>query len=128
MRRDFGAKGLARNNEELLSALQRLTDCLAIGLGHHVASQFYGNSWRGPMTIATMIAIVLFNLLAESRGLYRPWRSESLSRELRASFAIWSCVVVVLVIAGFVTKTSTYFSRVDCVSRRSWTSTCSSSR
>jgi len=112
MRRDFRAKGLARNNEELLSALQRLTDCLAIGLGHHVACQFYGDSWRGPMTIATMIAIVLFNLLAESRGLYRPWRSETLTRELRATFAIWSCVGVVLCIAGFITKTSTYFSRV----------------
>ena len=44
MRRDFGAKGLARNNEELLSALQRLTDCLAIGLGHHLVN----GTWQGP--------------------------------------------------------------------------------
>jgi putative colanic acid biosynthesis UDP-glucose lipid carrier transferase len=111
MRREFQSKGLARSNEDLLSALQRLTDCLSIGLGHYLACMFYGDSWRGPMTIATMIAIVLFNLLAESRGLYRPWRSENLSRELRASFAIWLGVLVALCITGFITKTSTYFSR-----------------
>lgn len=111
MRRTFPSKGLARSNEELLSAFQRLADCLSICLGHYLACFFYRDTWRPPMTVATGIALVVFNLIAESRGLYRPWRSEPIGRELRAAFTIWLAVPVILFVIGFFTKTTTSFSR-----------------
>lgn len=103
--------GFARNSEELLSAFQRLADCVSIVLAHYLVCVFYGDQWRPAMTVATAIAVVVFNLLAESRGLYRGWRSESIGRELKIAGTIWLAVPVALFLFAFVTKTTATFSR-----------------
>ena len=56
------------------------------------------------MTTATVIALVAFNLAAEWRGLYRPWRAERLTREVRVAITTWLVVPPVLMAFGFVTK------------------------
>jgi putative colanic acid biosynthesis UDP-glucose lipid carrier transferase len=103
--------GFARNNEELLSAFQRLADCLSILLAHYLACVFYRDEWRPQMTVATAVAVVVFNLLSESRGLYRGWRSEPIGREIQTAFTIWLAVPVALFLFAFVTKTTATFSR-----------------
>jgi putative colanic acid biosynthesis UDP-glucose lipid carrier transferase len=111
MRRNSPSDGFARTNEELLSAFQRLADCFSIAAGHYLACLAYRDSWRSQMSIATGIALVAFNLLAESRGLYRRWRSEPIGRELTTAFAIWFAVPVLLFLLAFVTKTTALYSR-----------------
>jgi len=118
MRRN-SPRGFLRGNEELLSAFQRLADLLSIAVAHYLACTFYRDSWRAPMTAATAIALVAFNLLAEWRGLYRPWRSERIARELEAAFTTWLAVPVMLFALGFITKTSASFSRAVLSSGRS---------
>ena len=63
------------------------------------------------MTIATLVAVVTFNLVAESRGLYRPWRSDPIRKEITAALTIWLSVAVVLFLIAFVTKTGATYSR-----------------
>jgi putative colanic acid biosynthesis UDP-glucose lipid carrier transferase len=115
MRRNSSTSGVLRGNEELLSAVQRLADLLSIAVAHYVACTFYGDIWRAPMTAATAIALVTFNLLAEWRGLYRPWRSERVARELQSAITTWLAVPVILFALGFATKTSANFSRAVSV-------------
>ncbi len=109
------SRGFLRGNEELLSAFQRLADLLSIAVAHYIACVFYRDQWRAPMTAATAIALVAFNLLAEWRGLYRPWRSERIARELEAAFTTWLAVPIMLFALGFITKTSASFSRAVSV-------------
>jgi putative colanic acid biosysnthesis UDP-glucose lipid carrier transferase len=114
MRRD-SSRGLFRGNEELLSAFQRLADFVSVALAHYLACTFYGDVWRPPMTVATAIALVGFNLLAEWRGLYRPWRSERLAQEFWAAATTWLAVPAMLLVLAFATKTSAIFSRAVTV-------------
>jgi putative colanic acid biosynthesis UDP-glucose lipid carrier transferase len=108
-------RGFLRTKEELLTAFQRLADFLAIGLAHYLACGYFKDTWRPQMTAATAISLVVFNLLAEWRGLYRPWRSERIARELSEAATAWLAVPVVLFTLGFITKTSVGFSRAVSV-------------
>ncbi len=109
------AKGLIRGHEELVSALRRCADCVLIAGAHLLACWSHDDVWRTPMTIATVIAMVAFNLAAEWRGLYRPFRAEPLWQELRIALTTWLVAPAVLLAAGFITKTSDDFSRVVSV-------------
>lgn len=111
MRRESSSRGLFRSNADFLSALQRLADVVSITVAHYLASTFYGDIWRPTMTLATAIALVGFNLLAEWRGLYRPWRSERMGQEFWAAVTTWLAVPIVLLAMAFGTKTSATFSR-----------------
>jgi len=111
MGRHDSSRGFARHNEEFLSAFQRLADCVAICLGHFLASVAYSDPWRTQMTVATLVAVVMFNLVAESRGLYRPWRSDPIRKEVTAALTIWLSVAIVLFLIAFVTKTGATYSR-----------------
>src|SRR5688572_10662716 len=64
------------------------------------------------MTTATAIAVMVFNTIAEFNGLYRPWRSERLSREIWELFTTWLFVPPILFCFAFLTKTSAQYSRV----------------
>lgn len=111
MRPRLSSKSFSRGHEELLSAFHRIVDLVLIAAGHYLACFFYRDYWRSPMTSATVIALVTFNLVAEWRGLYRPWRAEPLWSELKAAFTTWLAVPTALLTVGFVTKTSATFSR-----------------
>ena len=52
-----------------------------------------------------------FNLAAEWRGLYRPWRAERLTREMRLAVTTWLVVPPILLSVGFMAKTGANFSR-----------------
>jgi putative colanic acid biosysnthesis UDP-glucose lipid carrier transferase len=105
------SKGLLRGHEDLVSALQRFADWLWIALGHYLACLIREDVWHERMTTATVIALVAFNLAAEWRGLYRPWRAERLTREVRVAITTWLVVPPILMAFGFVTKTGASFSR-----------------
>ncbi len=113
MRRE--SSGVLRGNEELLSAFQRLADFVSIALGHLLVCVIYQDSWRSPMTAATAVALVTFNLIAEYRGLYRAWRSERIGHEFWAAVTTWLIVPLVLLALAFATKTGASFSRAVTV-------------
>src|SRR5688572_3203760 len=105
------SKGLLRGHEDLVSALQRFADWLWIALGHYLACLAMGDVWQDRMTWATLASLIVFNLAAEWRGLYRPWRAERLTREVRLAMTTWLVVPPILLSVGFVTKSGANFSR-----------------
>ena len=104
--------GSLRRHEHLVGAFQRLTDAGLIALAQFFACGLYREDWRFPMTGATLLGVLMFGFAAEFGGLYRPWRTESLSREIGYVFLTWMSVPLALACYGFVTKTSADYSRV----------------
>jgi putative colanic acid biosysnthesis UDP-glucose lipid carrier transferase len=103
--------GRLRKNEQWVATLQRLFDAVLIVLAHAMACVLYGEPWRQSMTTAAALGVVLFGLAAEFGGIYRPWRTETISRELRETLVAWVAVPLGLAGFGFVTKTSADYSR-----------------
>jgi putative colanic acid biosynthesis UDP-glucose lipid carrier transferase len=105
--------GVVRGTEDIVTAFQRVGDGLLIVLAHYLIWYAYEeNPWRQSMTTATAISIVVFNSIAEFNGLYRPWRSERVSREIWEVFTTWAFVPPILFFLAFITKTTDHFSRV----------------
>jgi putative colanic acid biosynthesis UDP-glucose lipid carrier transferase len=104
--------GILQGHEDLVHGFQRIADLMWIVVAHFLACWAYHDHWRQPMTTATAIAVVVFNSIAEFNGLYRPWRSERLSRELWVVFTTWLFVPPILFFFAFITKTSSAYSRV----------------
>ena len=104
--------GPLRRNENLVGAFQRVVDAGLIALAQFFACGLYREDWRLPMTGATLLGVLVFGFVAEFGGLYRPWRTESLSREVGDVLVTWMAVPLALLLYGFVTKTSSEYSRV----------------
>jgi putative colanic acid biosynthesis UDP-glucose lipid carrier transferase len=107
----FPVKGLLRGHEDLVAGLQRASDCVLIALAHGFACQLLEDTWRPQMTTATAVALLVFNLSAEWRGLYRPWRAEPIWNELRITLTTWLVAPSMLLALAFITKTGAGFSR-----------------
>jgi putative colanic acid biosynthesis UDP-glucose lipid carrier transferase len=56
--------------------------------------------------------VAAFYFIAESRGLYRSWRTGSLRDEIAEAVQVWSVVVAVCLLGAFVFKVSTDYSRI----------------
>ena len=104
--------GILRGHEDLVNAFQRVVDGVWIVVAHYIACWTYQVPWLQAMTTATAIAVVVFNTIAEFNGLYRPWRSERVSREIWELFTTWVFVPPLLFFLAFLTKTSAQYSRV----------------
>jgi len=105
-------RGLLRDYESIVHAAQRVIDILWIVVAHLVACSAYAQFWRREMSNATVAAIVVFSVVAEVFGLYRPWRSERLMSEVRALVGAWLTTAAILVLMAAATKTSAQYSRV----------------
>ncbi|HXU84045.1 MAG TPA: hypothetical protein VN914_21770 [Polyangia bacterium] len=97
-----------------MNAFQRVVDCVWIVAAHYIACWIRTPPvlWTQQMTTATAIAIVVFNTIAEFNGIYRPWRSERVSREIWELFTTWLFVPPLLFFLAFFTKKSADYSRV----------------
>src|SRR4051812_24445629 len=104
--------GILRGHEDLVNAFQRVVDGVWIVVAHYLACWTYSIIWAQSMTTATAIAVVVFNTIAEFNGLYRPWRSERVSREVWELFTTWLFVPPILFFLAFVTKSTAAYSRV----------------
>lgn len=104
--------GLLRPYSSRVSFLQRILDGLLILVVYWVAFSFHGGDWEVRRTLTAVLAVLLFAVIAEMRGLYRSWRASSLAEEAGALLFAWLLVVVTLLMLAFVTKTSDQFSRL----------------
>ena len=92
-----------------LGVLHRVLDALLIYGCIHLAALFYDVPVTAYYLLVTAWAIVLYLLLAESRGLYGSWRTVHVRDE---TFRLGLAVILCLVFFGFVTKTTMQYSRV----------------
>ena len=68
--------------------------------------------WPLRYTIALMLALMVFHVIAELATLYRPWRGEAITRQFFRILIVWAGTVFVLLLAGYMLKQSAGFSRV----------------
>jgi putative colanic acid biosynthesis UDP-glucose lipid carrier transferase len=65
--------------------------------------------------LVVSLAIILFELFAQIRGLYRSWRTEKVADEFFGLLGIWFAVLVGMSVVGFATKSTHEYSRVIMV-------------
>jgi putative colanic acid biosynthesis UDP-glucose lipid carrier transferase len=84
---------------------------LLAGMSFPVPSRYVAQDWTIQDTLASVTAIVTFQVLAEAHGLYRSWQGVPLRREVVTALAAWIFSIPVLLFMAFVTKTSEGYSR-----------------
>jgi putative colanic acid biosynthesis UDP-glucose lipid carrier transferase len=67
--------------------------------------------WTTQDTLASVTAIITFQVVAETHGLYRSWQGIPLRREVMTTLVAWVFSIPVLLFLAFVTKTSEGYSR-----------------
>lgn len=101
-----------RAYEDVFRPFQRVVDLILIVVVHALASSVYGQPWRREMGSATVFVMVIFTIINELTGVYRPRHSEDLVTETRPVIFAWIVTAACLAFFLFATKTSTYYSRV----------------
>ena len=104
--------GTLRRHETWVSTIQRLADVVVIVIAHLLARWFYGESWNEQVMTITVLGLLAYGFAAEAGGLYRPWRMESITREIKDTVVAWLSVPLALLVFWFFSKTSTEYSRV----------------
>ncbi len=103
--------GMIRPYYPALAVLWRLVDAVIIILAYSAGWLAVGNAWPPDHLIVALPAVVLFSLVGEGAGLYRSWRGAPVKREVARVWLSWILVVPLLLLAGFLTKTSAVYSR-----------------
>lgn len=98
--------------ESWLCVLQRLVDGIVIVGAQVLAHVLYRERWTEQTTTVTLVALLVFGLAAEVGGLYRPWRTETVFKDVEKAWIAWMTVPLCLFAYWFVTKTTVHHSRV----------------
>lgn len=110
----MNSRSLLKENAGLLELIQRFLDPLVVvATGVALYAIQFGNL-DFPRNYVSVLAGVFLLCLAVFPffNIYRPYRGASLWAETQTLASAWAVVLAGLVIALFVTKTSTYFSRL----------------
>jgi putative colanic acid biosynthesis UDP-glucose lipid carrier transferase len=104
--------GSLRKHDSWVSSSQRLADALVIIVSHLIARWLYNESWNGQVMTVTVLGLLVYGFVAEVCGLYRPYRVETIVRELQDTLMAWLPVPASLLTFWFFSKTSYEYSRV----------------
>jgi len=119
-----------RTHSGAVGVIQRMLDAFWIFGAHYVAYLLYpsvtrglgslgfgsppnniSQEWTTQDTLASVTAIVTFQVVAEAHGLYRSWQGIPLRREVVTTVVAWVFSIPVLLFLAFFTKTSEGYSR-----------------
>jgi putative colanic acid biosynthesis UDP-glucose lipid carrier transferase len=106
------AGGLIRHHQSKLAFIYRISDALIIWHSLYLSAWAYGVPWQTNYTAAALAAMFVFYLVAESMQLYRSWRGVALKEYLHPPLMTWAISVFILLVLGYVTKTTGSYSRV----------------
>jgi putative colanic acid biosynthesis UDP-glucose lipid carrier transferase len=104
-------RGLLRTYESAIALTQRLADAGLIVFAQYVACWLYPQAWNQQNTVAVLVAVIAFHLVAELNGLYRSWRGAPMKHEIFQALAAWAIAAPAILFVAFITKTSTNYSR-----------------
>jgi putative colanic acid biosynthesis UDP-glucose lipid carrier transferase len=107
-----GRGAWVRSHVSHLNMISRLADGVLIAVCLWLLAMLYGVSWGPYYGLATGCGVAAFYFIAESRGLYRSWRTGSLRDEIAEIMQVWSVVAAACLLGGFVFKVSTDYSRI----------------
>jgi putative colanic acid biosysnthesis UDP-glucose lipid carrier transferase len=106
--------GLLRRYSRVIALSQRILDIVLILIMFMLAKLI----WLQPVIDAQNLVLIfsavsLFIFFANLSGLYRSWRGEGFWAEYRLVLLVFFSVILVLLVLGYVTKTTAYFSRLS---------------
>jgi putative colanic acid biosynthesis UDP-glucose lipid carrier transferase len=81
-----------------------------------VPAYLRSEAWPDRYTVALLLAILCFHMVAGILNLYRPWRGEALTRQFMRIVMVWSLTVFVLLITAYALKATAGFSRIAVTS------------
>ncbi len=110
------SSGLFKQHASILEVLQRVFDVTVIMLTMVLAGWIRQVELDAKYAVLSLLAILIFILLAAVKGVYRSWRTENLATEIAGVIGVWVVTVIALGVLGFASKTSSEFSRVVMVS------------
>ena len=130
MNRSVGRRGPMRAHGGAVALMQRVLDAFWIFCAHYASYLLYPpitrglgslgfgsppnnihQDWTTQDTLASVTAIITFQVVAEAHGLYRSWQGIPLRREVMTTLVAWFFSIPVLLFLAFVTKTSEGYSR-----------------
>lgn len=97
----------------VVSVLQRVVDACLIVIALYCANRALGHEWSQLDMIASAVAVAVFLAGAELRKLYESQRLASMDDEFRGVLVAWSATCCLLVIAAFLAKVSSNYSRIE---------------
>jgi putative colanic acid biosysnthesis UDP-glucose lipid carrier transferase len=103
--------GMIRPYQTEVDFAARLADMLWIPVALWICTVVLGEPWSNSESLVAAAASLLFYLSGEASGVYRPQRGEPMREEISRLVMSWFGVVMVLLLAGFWTKTSALYSR-----------------
>lgn len=104
--------GLLRPQSNALTLLQRMVDVVIIAVGMLFAMYFRQLKVDTDYLLLMCLAALIFMILAEIHWLYRLWGTEKLMGEFMSVIGVWFTAIMFLVMLGFLTKTTSVYSRV----------------
>ena len=104
-------RGIIRPYQTEVDIASRLIDLVWISAALWLACLMCDEPWHNAHSLAAAAATILFYLFAEASSLYRPQRGEPVREEVTRLVTAWGAVVGLLLMAGFLTKTSAVYSR-----------------
>ena len=104
-------QGIFDQNQWLISRAQWILDGLVVIALLLLLCWLYEVNFYFYFQVLGGITFLLTVVVFQAAGLYRPWRGANLMRLVRKVFLSWALVTFILIILGYVTKTSAIFSR-----------------
>ena len=106
-------RGLLKEYATPLSVIARILDILCVFLGGLAAYFWRFGNFDVPTSyqILLILGILLTFIIFPLAGIYRSWRGSHWLSHVRAVAGAWFLVLIILIIIGFLTKTSILFSR-----------------
>lgn len=87
-----------------LSLIHRVADASLILSGLWLACLYTDVGWTPSIFVAGGIGVLLFNVLAESKSLYRSWRTEAMSTEIWYTVEAWLGATAVSLVAVYLQR------------------------
>ena len=108
----LSTNGTLRKHEAWVSSFQRLADVAVIVFAQLLSRWLHNERWGEETMTITVLGLLAYGFAAEVTGLYRPYRMETVAREIKDTLVSWIPVPLTLLAFWFFTKTSTHYSRV----------------
>jgi putative colanic acid biosysnthesis UDP-glucose lipid carrier transferase len=112
MSRKTSKMSVLRPFSAVVALLQRALDACLIAVGLYGAGLARDHEWSEYHTVAAVAAAATFILIGEVRRLYGSWRLQSMDEEFRSVLIAWAITCGALIVAGFLLKVSSSYSRL----------------
>jgi putative colanic acid biosynthesis UDP-glucose lipid carrier transferase len=109
-------QGFIRPYNDMVAVVQRVFDSVLIGATHYATvAALRPGTWSFSDEVASVLAMVVFYVIAEMSSLYRTWRAANVWREAVRVWQAWGLTVMAVLFVAFAAKVTSSYSRLASV-------------